>query len=242
VQELADRVNPYGTELISVGKWLGSPLRVHRRCSDPMFSISNEIAYNNKMLHGYDDIAETSPFVWGPSQWFDVQGDEEGKHYVPEQAEHVLNMLYDYIGEHDALPDCYIISPFSKVKLGVIEFLTENFHHPSIIQADFIEWLKGRVGTVHTFQGKEEKLVIFVLGASQNTGASNWAASKPNLLNVAVTRAKTRVYLIGCYQTWSGLDNFSVAMSYLINRQDEQGRINRTVIVASHRSHATKTW
>ncbi len=53
--------------------------------------------------------------------------------------------------------------------------------------------LNERVGTVHPFQGKEEKLVIFVLGATNSAGAATWASSKPNLLNFALIRAKKRV-------------------------------------------------
>ncbi|MCL1058851.1 ATP-binding protein [Shewanella gelidimarina] len=215
VQELADRVNPYGTSQIAVDKWLGSPLRVHRRCSDPMFSISNQIAYNNKMLHGLDKIAESAQFVWGPSCWFDISGSEDGKHYVPEQAEHVLNMIYEFVDEENDLPDCYIISPFSNVKVGVLDYLEQNFSHADVPSSKFTNWLKGRVGTVHTFQGKEEKLVIFVLGATESAGAAKWAASKPNLLNVAVTRAKKRVYIIGCYKQWSALPYFTDALGLL---------------------------
>ncbi|ABM03674.1 conserved hypothetical protein [Psychromonas ingrahamii 37] len=215
VQELADRANPFGTKKIAIGKWLGSPLRVHRRCSDPMFSISNQIAYNNKMMHGLNDITEQEPFVWGPSGWFDVKGNEKSKHYVPKQAEHVLSMLYKFVERYKKLPDCYIISPFSNVKFEVNSYLNKNFNHKNIQQADFNAWLEGRVGTVHTFQGKEEELVIFILGASDSAGAANWAAGKPNLLNVAVTRAKKRVYLIGCYKRWSALPHFEDAFGLL---------------------------
>ena len=49
-----------------------------------------------------------------------------------------------------------------------------------------------RVGTIHTVQGREAEAVIFVLGApnADQTGARAWAGKEPNLLNVAVTRAK----------------------------------------------------
>src|SRR5690606_33690166 len=101
-----------GTNQISEDFWLGSPLRVHRRCKDPMFTIANEIAYNHKMIHGSDDAVERGEFAWGESCWFDVYGEVRGKHYVAEQGAFVLQLLYNYLERCDRLPDCYIISPF----------------------------------------------------------------------------------------------------------------------------------
>jgi superfamily I DNA and/or RNA helicase len=54
-------------------------------------------------------------------------------------------------------------------------------------------WVRQAVGTVHTFQGKQAAAVFFVLGADKTTlSAIEWASRKPNLLNVAVTRAQSR--------------------------------------------------
>jgi len=51
-QYLADRVTPAGTfiNISGVEEWTGIPLRAHRRCHEPMFSISNTIAYNGQMV------------------------------------------------------------------------------------------------------------------------------------------------------------------------------------------------
>jgi superfamily I DNA and/or RNA helicase len=78
------------------------------------------------------------------------------------------------------------------------------------------KWCSTHIGTVHTFQGKESETVIFILGADQNNhGAMNWASSKPNLLNVALTRAKDRIYVIGDYQLWSRKKYFSALSQVL---------------------------
>lgn len=216
VQRLADRVNPYGTYEISDNEWLGSPLRVHRRCDEPMFSISNEIAYNNKMFHGDEEPAGKPHATWGESQWFDISGEVYGKHYVPEQGKHVADMIYSHYVRNNEFPDIYVISPFRKVKDGVKKEIKRTLIEHGVTKSEVNSWLFGRVGTVHTFQGKEEKGVIFVLGVSEATkGSAAWASSKPNILNVAVTRAKKQVYIVGSKKVWASLSYFCDAHELL---------------------------
>lgn len=218
VQRLADRVNPYGTYGIADNEWLGSPLRVHRRCDDPMFSIANNIAYNGKMFHGSKSPEGKANPVWGKSAWIDISGEVDGKHYVPEQGRYVAQMVYQYFIETDRLPDVYIISPFRKVAYRVKNELFVYLERQGIAFLDVKNWIKGRVGTVHTFQGKEEKSVIFVLGLSDSSkGAALWASSKANILNVAVTRAKKNVYIVGSKKIWASLMFFSEADGLLAN-------------------------
>ncbi|WP_339328084.1 helicase [Clostridium botulinum] len=41
-------------------------------------------------------------------------------------------------------------------------------------------------------------MVIICLGVDEeHEGAANWASNSPNILNVAVTRAKNRVIIVG---------------------------------------------
>jgi hypothetical protein len=52
-QYLADRANRFGVTLSREGRdslWIGSPLRVHRRCIDPMYSVSNRSARDLRYL------------------------------------------------------------------------------------------------------------------------------------------------------------------------------------------------
>ena len=51
-----------------------------------------------------------------------------------------------------------------------------------------------------------------VLGADrQHLGPAQWASSKPNLLNVAVTRAKRRFFVLGDKALWGKMPYFSEA-------------------------------
>lgn len=62
----------------------------------------------------------------------------------------------------------------------------------------------GTIHTIHTVQGREAEAVIFVLGAPDpgQTGARGWARRGLNPLNVAVTRAKGALHVIGDRDLW----------------------------------------
>ncbi len=218
VQTLADRVTPYGTILKRKSGdpiRIGCPLWVHRRCIEPMVGIANEIAYDNKMVAATRP-PENKTFPLGDSGWFDVKGSCSGKHWVPAQGEMLLQLLKEIVEANQALPDLFIITPFRLVAEKATELLRENQKNWASSFKVSEKWLKKSVGTVHTFQGKEAEVVIFVLGGDKNSrGALDWAAAEPNLLNVALTRAKYRFYAIGDKELWENLPYFSTACQYL---------------------------
>lgn len=187
-QTLCDRASQYGYERQS-GEWIGIPLWVHRRCKDPMFSISNAISYDGLMVQG--KLAKDSN---GKGNWIDVEGVANDK-FVTEQVNVLIEEIRMKINEHAVLPkEIFVISPFKKVATMISSRLSkENLKDIS-------------VGTVHTFQGKEAKVVYLVLGADENSrGAAFWAVGTPNIMNVAATRAKEEFYIIGSQKLYSSL-------------------------------------
>ncbi|MGZ3240858.1 MAG: hypothetical protein ACXWJK_11000, partial [Burkholderiaceae bacterium] len=65
-------------------------------------------------------------------------------------------------------------------------------------------------------QGKEADIVILVLGGNpKKSGAKKWASEKPNLLNVAASRAKRRLYVVGNLTAWRKYPHFDVAAAIL---------------------------
>lgn len=204
VQTLADSVSAYTSEFqTNVGsRSVGVPLLVHRRCSEPMFSVSNAIAYSGLMVSAKMSKPSAIRNVLGPSAWIHVEGSVEEK-WCREEGDEVLHMLRQ-LKQASAKPDLYIITPFVIVADRLRQTIRESDVLRGWVGEDEWCWINERIGTVHTAQGREAEAVILVLGAPHpaQTRARSWAGGRPNLLNVAVTRAKEAVYVVGNRQLW----------------------------------------
>ena len=205
-QQLADRANVYGTYLGgSDGDpiWVGSPLCVHRRCENPMFDISNKTTYDGLMVFG---TKEKVDYPLPRSSWIHVDGRDADGHWIPDEGLAVTKLVEQLLSAGAKTDDIFLISPFKTVVRKLY----------SIARTLGIE----KVGTIHTVQGKESDIVILVLGGNpQRPGAKQWASAKPNLLNVAVSRAKRRLYVIGQYDDWKRHNHFSLCASHLKRTQ-----------------------
>lgn len=211
VQSMADRINKYGWTMNET--WVGSPLRVHRRCIDPMFSIANHIAYADMM---YNLTRPGSTKLKMKTAFISVVGRVKGnRHFVSAQGEIVKKIILDEIKYQKELPDLFVISPFSEIPLELKKMLKEPLLEAVAVlpqkkdKQEIDKWLNGHIGTVHTFQGKQAEGVILCLGLdSTKEGAAVWASSKPNLLNVALTRAKLCFVAVGDDKIWLNKPNF----------------------------------
>lgn len=226
VQRLADNANRFGVTIenkSTQGVWVGSPLRVHRRCIDPMFSWSNEIAYGGKMVFGLLQRSEPNgPPIACESTWIDIRGDARKRQEVPEQTQFVLELLLALYQRDRQLPGLYLISPFKAIKTELTKRILDldwkkdrhQIERPK--KHDLKKWCKERVGTVHTFQGKEEHTVLMILGVDwQRAGSADWACAKPNILNVALTRARRRFYVVGDRALWGARGPFAWSVDRL---------------------------
>lgn len=209
VQTLADQISPYFAQFETRfgSREVGIPLLVHRRCTQPMFGISNAIAYENLMVNAKTPGTSKIRDVLGTSKWFNVAGSGTDK-WCDDEGKIVLQLLAR-LQKASVQPDLYIITPF----VIVAENLRTLLLRSNLLNAwadNPYEWVNGRIGTVHTVQGREAEAVILVLGAPNpnQTGARGWAGGRPNLLNVAVTRAKEVLYVIGNRELWRGAGVF----------------------------------
>lgn len=198
VQIRADLIETFGT-YINDKTWVGSPLLVHNRCNNPMFEIANDIAYDNLMFWGLSKnktlFENTSDNENLKSQWIDIKTTQWNGNCSIQECERTKELIDEIINFGIKKDEIKIITPFRDVVTNATKF---GFN----------------AGTIHTMQGKEAKIIIFVLGGA-TSGARTWAASKPNLLNVALTRAKNYIYIIGDKENWQDLPNFNKAVDKL---------------------------
>ncbi|SEF11843.1 AAA domain-containing protein [Arthrobacter alpinus] len=203
-QVLADRSTKYGTLIQPPGSdeiWIGAPLRVHRRCDNPMFDAVNSQVYGGLMIHGEGATPRDYPIAKPelqapPSAWFDVQTPHWNGHASPQEITKLKELLQTLKESGYDMSKILVISPFKDTETRMSMVVRE-----AGISA------KTHAGTIHKAQGKEADIVIVILGG-QSGGARNWAISSPNLFNVAVSRAKRRLYIIGDHRNWSSLQYF----------------------------------
>ena len=201
VQSVSDAAFSLGAEFErEIGSVkVGFPLLVHRRCAEPMFSISNRLAYSGLMVHATESRPSPIRNILGTSHWVDVAPDQTADKWSEREGDAVIAMLSRLADAGLPAPlDLYIVSPFRIVA----QRMRERVARSGLLDRwtdDPWRWTRERIGTVHTVQGREADSVFFVLGASlpSQGGARSWAAGSVNLLNVAATRAKENIYVVG---------------------------------------------
>jgi len=193
VQQLAGRTNRYGTLLPaelpdgSRDVWTGAPLRVHRRCDDPMFSVSNAIAYDRCTAPPTAAPTVTprsaARCTWPPPRPTGTESPRRAGHCAASFSGCATTAASTSPGTCTSSARSVLSSPVRGRPVGTCAGRADRH--------------------VHTTQGKEADVVILVLGTDpRGPGARAWAASKPNLLNLAVSRAKRRLLVIGDREAW----------------------------------------
>lgn len=113
-QQVADRLGRWGTTLPaqlpdgSTQVWVGSPLRVHRRCDNPMFAVSNAIAYAGLVVHGVGDRGEFRPPR--ESFWWHVRSAQAEGKWIPAEGRALVTTVRRLLDDGLPADQLYVIS------------------------------------------------------------------------------------------------------------------------------------
>ena len=185
-----------------------------------MFDIANLIAYDGKMVFATENGASPIRDLLGPTGWIHVDAPSSGK-WVEAEGRLIAAVFAKLCGALPEPPDLYVICPFKQPARQLRQLLQDTSAVlPQLTPKERQDWIGRRVGTVHTFQGKEAEAVILMLGAGRGAkaGSRTWAGRSPDLLNVAATRAKRALYVVGNRDEWQEAGVFAAAAHELETR------------------------
>ncbi len=161
----------------------------HRRCYDEIINYCNILAYNGQLkpLKG----KAKADLLFPPMYCIHVDGNSTISHSSSRQNQNEVVAIVKWLVENrEAIESKYgklentvgIITPFVGQK---------NILKYALKKAGFdIDILK--IGTVHALQGAERHIIIFSMVYGKGDSATMFfdRDNKPNMLNVAVSRAK----------------------------------------------------
>ncbi|WP_353930847.1 AAA domain-containing protein [Okeanomitos corallinicola TIOX110] len=160
----------------------GIILKEHFRCQPSIIQFCNQIANYGLEIK----TAPVNSLLDSHLIAYDVDGNivnnvnQEEVSAVCEIIEHLQKQGY-------SLEDIGVISAFRAQANALKEAIRKKFP----------QFKKEYVGTIHTFQGSEKKVIILSTKVCRPQDNISWINKRPNLLNVAVSRAKELFILVG---------------------------------------------
>ncbi|MEP0547497.1 MAG: AAA domain-containing protein [Rhodothermales bacterium] len=177
----------------------GEPLFLdeHYRSHPSIIAFSNRQFYGGQLKVRTDlgRLAQIVPTAQQGVFWHDVRG------RVPQAARSAYNEPeLDAVLEHVRL---LLETLGAEATVGVVTpFRAQSDRiKRRIREAPWYDSFRERVGTgtAHTFQGDERDVIVFspVVSEGMRDGTRRWAATTEALLNVAVTRARAGLHVVG---------------------------------------------
>ncbi len=177
-------------------------LKDHHRSHSQIISFSNKHFYQENLRvatrhESLRTINDKKPAV----RWVNVEGEAvrhpSGGSYNTKEIGKILSFLKDLIFNKEYKGSIGVTTPFREQANQIRNRISEDKElSKKILKRDFI------CDTVHKFQGDERDLMIFSPVISNNTPKSSlgFLSSNGNLFNVAITRARGALVVIGDFE------------------------------------------
>jgi RecA/RadA recombinase len=163
-------------------KGQGICLIEHYRCQPSIIQYCNAIANYGLQVKTppVASLLESNLIAYHVEGNISNNVNQEEVSAVSDLIQHLLNQGY-------SLEDIGVISPFNVHAGALKEHLAKKFSGLD----------PKSIGTVHTFQGAEKRVIILSTKVCRSQDNVSWINKRPNLLNVAVSRAKELFILVG---------------------------------------------
>lgn len=196
IMKMAQNACEFETPLTTANE-KGLLLLEHRRCNDEIIGFCNELAYGG-ILKPMKGIAKPDQ-IFSSMMAYHVEGVSERKYNSRFNMKEVYSIVSWLNKNKDAIKEAYnvesvekilgIITPFASQKNELSKALTDSGYKVNDI----------KLGTVHALQGAERSIVLFSsVYTNEDEGTMFFERdNKPNMLNVAVSRARDSFILFG---------------------------------------------
>lgn len=143
-------------------------LREHYRCHPKIIGFCNQKIYNNQLVIMTQDNGESDVL----KAYITVDGNHARGHFNQRQIDEITNNILPELNSSDV----GIIAPYKDQTSALADEITEQID----------------ISTVHKFQGREKDDIIISTVDNEITEFTD----NPNMLNVAVSRAKKRLRIV----------------------------------------------
>lgn len=192
----------------------------HFRCHPKIAELVNGLFYDGRLTVLTDIRGRPTITNRDAIHWTHVEGNAEqprsGKSWI-NRAEagkvvEAVKFLLPPGGAAADQPSIGVVTPFKAQADMIRSELGEGFEHV-------------RIGTVHTFQGGECDFIFYSLVAAPNMprGSIEWIDRQLNLWNVAITRARSHLIVVGDRALWAERQIGAALLDAAGNTQEDPG-------------------
>lgn len=164
-------------------------LREHYRCHPKIINFCNHKFYNDELIIMTEDYGENALSVIKT-----VKGDHAREHKNLRQAEVIKKEILPVL-KYDS-SEIGVIAPYN----AQVDLLKDEISNPKML-----------IATVHKFQGREKDAIILSTVDNEITDFTD----DPNLLNVAISRAKKQLCIVTSGNEQSEDSNINDLISYI---------------------------
>ena len=194
-------------------------LRDHHRSHADIIEFSNHQFYDDK-LRVATDYSRLKLLNDGHHaiRWLDVQGKvvrpSSGGAINENEAQAVVHEVERLVLKQAYIGSIGVVTPFRAQAIRIRDLISENeILSNKLERMDFLPY------TIDGFQGDERDIMLFspVISSGISKGALSFLKSRPNLFNVAITRARAALIVVGDEQAAinSGIEHLMKFAQYV---------------------------